>query len=166
MSILRDIPKRLSDLPKVTQVVNQFSQFSDVWLFATPWTAACQDSLSISNSQSLLKLISIESVIPSNHLILCCPFSSCLQSFPASGSFPMSGLFASGAQIGDSASASVLPKNIQGWFSLGWTGWISLLSKGLSRVFSSTTVGKHQFFGTQPSLRSNTHIRTWLLEKP
>ena len=79
--------------------------------------------------------------------------SSCLQSFPASGSFPMSQFFASGVQsIGFSALASVLPMNIQDWFPLGWTGWISLQSKGLSRVFSSTTVQKHQFFGTQPSL--------------
>ena len=121
MSILRDIPKRLSDLPKVTQVVNQFSQFSDVWLFATPWTAACQDSLSISNSQSLLKLISIESVMPSNHFILFVLFSSCLQSFPASGSFPMSQFFPLGGQsIRATASASVLPVNIQEWFPLEW----------------------------------------------
>ena len=95
------------------------------------------------------------------------PFSSCPQSFPASGSFKMSQFFASdGQSIGVSASASVLPINIQGWFPLGLTGWISLLSKGLSRVFSNTTVWKHQFFGAQPSLRSNSHIHTWLLEKP
>ena len=95
------------------------------------------------------------------------PFSSCLQSFPASGSFLMSWLFTSGGQgIGVSASASVLPRNIQGWFPLGLTGWISLQSKGLSRVFSNTTVQKHQFFGTQPSLWSNFHIHTWLLEIP
>ena len=81
------------------------------------------------------------------------PFSSCLQSFPASGSFQMSQLFASGGlSIGDSASTLILPMNIQDWFSLGWTGWISLQSKGLSRVFSNTTVQKHQFFGTQLSL--------------
>ena len=81
------------------------------------------------------------------------PFSSCPQSFPASGSFPMSQLFASGGQsIGVSASASVLPMNIQDWFPLGWTGWISLQSQGLSRVFSNTTVQKHQFFGIQLSL--------------
>ena len=81
------------------------------------------------------------------------PFSSCLQSFPASGSFPMSQFFASGGQsIGASASASVLPMNIQDWFPLGWTGWISLQSKGLSRVFSNTTVQKHQFFSAQLSL--------------
>ena len=95
------------------------------------------------------------------------PFSSCLQSFPASGSFPMSQFFASGGQsIGVSASASVLPMNIQDWFPLGWTGWISSQSKGLSSVFSNTTVQKHQIFGTQLSLWSNSHIHTWLLEKP
>ena len=94
------------------------------------------------------------------------PFSSCLQSFPASGSFQMSHLFASGGQsIGVSASASVLPMNIQDWFALGWTGWISLQSKGLSRVFSNTTVQKHQFFSAQLSLQSNSHIHTWPLEK-
>ena len=95
------------------------------------------------------------------------PFSSCLWSFPASGSFPMSQLFTSGGQsIGASASASVLPVNIQNWFPLGWTGWISLQSKGLSGVISNTTVQKHQFFGAQSSLWSNSHIHTWLLEKP
>ena len=93
------------------------------------------------------------------------PFSPCLQSFPASGSFPVSHFFASGGQsIGASASASVLPMNIQGWFPLGLTGLISLQSKGLSRVFSNTTVQKHQFFGAQLSLWSNSLIHTWLLE--
>ena len=93
-----------------------------------------------------LKLMSIESMMPSNHLTSIIPFSSCPQSFPASGSFQMSQLFTSGGQsIGVSASASVLPMNIQDWFPLGLTGWISLLSKGLSRVFSNTTVQKHQF---------------------
>ena len=94
-------------------------------------------------------------------------FSSCLQSLSASGSFPMSQLFAWGGQsIGVSASASVLPMNTQDWSPLGWTGWISLQSKGLSRVFSNTTVQKHQFFGAQLSSPSNSHIHTWLLEKP
>ena len=94
------------------------------------------------------------------------PFSSCLQSFSASQSFPMNQLFPSGSQsIGASASASVFPMNIQGWFSLGWTGWISLQSKGLSRVFSNTTVRKHQFT-TQSSLWSNPHIHMWVLEGP
>ena len=106
---------------------------SHVQLFLAPWTAACQVPVSFTISQSFLKLMFIESVMPSNHLILCRPFSSCPQSFPASGSFPMSQLFASGSQsVG--VSASVLPMNIQRWFPLGLTGSISLLSKGLSRV--------------------------------
>ena len=91
-----------------------------------------------------------DAIQPSHPVV---PFSFCLQSFPASGSFPMSQLFASGGQsVGVSASASVLTMNIQDWFSLGWTGWISLQSKGLSRVFSNTTIQKHQFFGAQLSL--------------
>ena len=95
------------------------------------------------------------------------PFSSCLQSFPASGSFQLSQLFTLGGQsIGVSASKSVLPMNTQDWSPLGWTGWISLQSKGLSRVFSNTTVQKHQFFSTQLSSQSNSHIHTWPLEKP
>ena len=95
------------------------------------------------------------------------PFSSCPQSFPPSGSFQMSQLFASGGQsIRVSASASFLPMNTQDWSPLGWTGWISLQSKGLSRVFSNTTVQKHQFFNAQSCLWSNSHIYTWLLEKP
>ena len=123
-------------------------------LFETPWTTTCQASLSIINSQSLPKLLSIESGMPSNQLILCrLPFSSCLQSFPASWSFQMSQLFAWGSQsIGVSASTSVFPMNTQDWSSLGWTSWISLQSKGLSRVFSNTTVQKHQFFWAQLSL--------------
>ena len=123
-------------------VWHRFSLSSRVWLFATLWTAAGQASLSITNSWSLLKLTSVESVMPSNHLI-----TFCFQSFPASWSFPVSQFFASGGQsIGASASTSVLPMNIQDWFPLGWTGWIFLPSKGLSRVFSNTTVQKHQFF--------------------
>ena len=95
------------------------------------------------------------------------PLSSRLQSFPASGSFQRSQFFISGGQsIGVSASASVLPMNIQDWFILGWTGWISLQSKGLSRVFFNTTVQRHQFFSAQLSLQYNSHIRTRLLEKP
>ena len=94
------------------------------------------------------------------------PFSSCSQSFPASRSFQMNQLFTWGGQsIGVSASASVLPMNTQDW-SLGWTGWISLQSKGLSRVFSNTTVQRHQFFSAQLSSQSNSHIHTWPLEKP
>ena len=118
--------------------------------FVTPCTAARHASLSITNAQSLLKLMSLESVMSSNHLILCHPFSSCLQSFPASGSFHMSQFFASGEQsTGVSASVSVLPMNIQDWFSLGCTGWICMLPKGFSRVFSNTTVQKYQFFDPQ-----------------
>ena len=95
------------------------------------------------------------------------PFSSCPQSLPASKSFPMSQLFARGGQsTGVSALAPFLPKNTQDWSPLEWTGWISLQSKGLSRVFSNTTVQKHQFFGTQLSSQSNSHIHTWPLEKP
>ena len=103
----------------------------------------------------------IELLIPSNYLVLFC---SCLQFFPASGSFLMSQFFASGGQSIE-ASISVLPMNIQDWFPLGLTDLTSLLSKGLSRVFSNTTVQKHQFFGAQPSLWSNSHIHTWPLEK-
>ena len=95
------------------------------------------------------------------------PFSSCPQSLPASESFPMNQLFAWGRQsTGVSALASFLPKKSQGWSPSEWTGWISLQSKGLSRVFSSTTVQKHQFFGTQLSSQSNSHIHTWPQEKP
>ena len=136
-----------------------------VRLFATWLTAACQASLSLSNSRSLLKLMCIELVISSTISSSVSPFSSCLQSFPASGSFPMNQFFASGGpSIG--ASASVLPMNIQDWFPLVLTGLISLQSKGLSRVFSNTTVQKRQFFGAQLSLWSNSHIHTWQLEKP
>jgi len=110
-----------------------------------------------SNSCPLLKFITISSSDA--------PFSFCLQSFPVSRSFPVSQLFTSGSQnIG--ASASVLPMNIQGWFSFGLTGLISLKSKGLSRVFSSRTIQKHRFVGSQPALWSYSHIHTWLLEKP
>ena len=133
----------------------------------TPRTIACQAPLSSTMSQSFLKFMSVELVMLSNHFILCHPFSFCPQSFPAWGSFPMSWLFASGDQnIRVSASASVFSMNIQDWFPLGLTGLISLQSKGLSRVYSNTTDQNHQFFGAQLSLWSNSHIHTWLLEKP
>jgi len=149
----------------------QFSQsvqsLSRVWLFVTPWIAAHQASLSITNSRSSLRLTSIKLGITSSHLILCCPLLLCPQSFPASESFPMSQLFTWGGQsIGVSALASFLPMNTQDWSPLGWTGWISLQSKGLSRVFSNTTVQKHQFFSAQHSSQFNSHIHTWPLEKP
>ena len=142
----------LEILQSTLHTFSSIQSLSNVRLFATPWTAACPASLSITSSQSLLKLMPIESVMPSNHLILCHPLSSHLQSFPASESFQMTQFFASGGQsIGASASASVLPMNTQGWFPLGWTGWISSQSKALSRVFSNTTVQKHQFFIVQLS---------------
>ena len=151
----------------------QIPQFSSVQSlshirhFATPWIAARQASPSITSSRSSLRLTSIKSVMPSSHLILCRPFSSCSQSLPASESFPMSQLFSWGSEsIGVSALASVLPMKTQGWSPLEWTGWISLQSKGLSRVFSNTTVQKHQFFSAQLSSHSNSHIHTWPLEKP
>ena len=121
--------------------------FSCVWLLVIPWTAARQASLSITNSQSLFKFMSIESVMPSNHLILYCLLLLLSSSFPTIRSFLRSQFFASGGQsIGASASASVFPMTIQGQLPLGWTGLISLQSKRLSRVFSNTTVQKHQFF--------------------
>ena len=137
-----------------------------VQLCVTPWTAAHWASLSFTISWSLLKLMSIEWVMPSNNLIFCHPLLLLPSIFPGSGSFSVSWLFTSGGQnIGASVSASVLLMNIQDWFSLGLTGLI-LLSKGLSRVFSKTTVRKHQFFSTQLSLWSNCHFHTWLAEKP
>ena len=140
---------------------------SCVQLFATQRITACQASLSITNSWSLLKLMSIESVMPSNHLILCCPFILPPSIFPSIRVFSNESVLPiRWPRIGVSASASVLPMNIQDWFPLRLTGWISLQSKGLSRVFSNTTAQKHQFFGAQLSLKSNSHIHTWLLEKP
>ena len=126
------------------------------WIFATPWTAARQAFLSITNSQRLLKLMSVKSVMPINHLILCCPLLLLLSIFPSIRVFSnTSHLFASrGQSIRVSALASVFPMNIQDWFPLGLTGWISLQSKGFSRVFCNTTVQKHQFFGVQSSLWS------------
>ena len=149
------------------EYVPLWKSLSHVKLFATPWTTAYQASPSITISRSLLKLMSIKSVMPSNHLILCCPLSSHLQSFPASGSFQMSQFFTSGGlSMGASASTSVLPMNIQDQFPSVLIGWISLQSKGLSRVFFNTTAQKHKFFSVQPSLWSNSHIYTWLMEKP
>ena len=133
---------------------------SHVWLSVTPWTKAQQASLSFTVSWSLCKFIATEPVMLSNHLILC-------HSSSAFNLSPVSQLFASsgGQCIGASALASVLPMNIQGWFLLGLSGLICLLSKGLSRVLSSTTIWKHQFFSAKPSLWSNSHIHTWLLQK-
>ena len=122
-------------------------------IFETPWTAARQASLSITNFRSLLNSCASSRWCHPTISSSLVPFSSCLQSFPASGSFPMSQFYASGGQsIRVSASASVLPMNTQDWYPLGWTGWISLQSKGLSRVFSNTMIQKHQFFSAQLSL--------------
>ena len=143
----------------------QFSSvhsLSPIRLFVTPWTAARQASLSITNSQILLKLMSVESVMPSNHLILCRPLLLPPSIFPSIRVFSNESVLCIRWPKYWSflASSSVLPVNIQDWFPLGWTGWMSLQSKGLSRVFSNTTVQKHQFFGTQLSLWSSSHIHT------
>ena len=148
-----------TDLFTISLVVQLLSRF---WLFATPLTAVCQASLSFTISWSLLKLMSIESVMLSNHLILCRPLLLLLSIFPSIRVlFSELALHKSGQSIGASASASVLPMNIQDWSPLPWTSLISLQSKGLSRVFSNTTVQKHQFFGAQPSSQSNSHLHTW-----
>ena len=132
-----------------------------VWLFATPWTAASQAFLSFTISWSLLRLMSIELMMPFNRLIHCCPLLFLPSIFPRIRVFSNEWLFTSSDQsIGASASASVLLMNIQGWFPLGLTGLISVQSKGLPRAFSNTTVWKHRFFSTQPYLWSNYHIRT------
>ena len=126
-----------------------------------------QASLSITNSRSLFKLMSMKSVIRSKHLILCGPLLLLPSILPSISLFQWVSSSASGGQsIGASVSASVLPMNIQEWLPLGWTGLICLQSKGLSRVFSNTTVQKHQFFGTQLSSWPNSHIHTWPLERP
>ena len=148
----------------------QFSSvqsISHVRLFVTRWIAARQASLSITNYQSSLRLTSLSRWCHPTISSSVVPFSSCPQSIPASKSFPMSQHFTWGGQsIGVSALASFLPKKSQGWSPSEWTYWISLRSKGLSRVFSNTTVQKHQFFGALLSWQSNSHIYTWLLEKP
>ena len=145
----------------------QFSHSVVSSYFCDPWAAACQAS----RPSPTLRAYSNSCVSSRwHHPVISSfvvPFFPCSQSFPASGSFLKSQFFTSGGQIIEvSASTSVLPMNIQDWFPLGWTGWISLQSKELSRVFSNTTVQKHQFFGAQLSLWSNSYIHTWLLEKP
>ena len=139
-----------------------------VRLFVTPGTAAHWTSLSFTISWSLLRLMSIESVMPSNHLIHCHPFLLLPSIFSSIRVFSKNFVqfFASGGQsTGASASALVLLMNMQGWVPLGWTALNSLLLKGLSRVLTSTTIQKHWFSHAQTSLRSNSHIHTWLLEK-
>ena len=139
-------------------VVAVIRSLSHIWLFETPWIVACWASLSFTISWSLPKFMCIELVMSSNLLILCHPLLLLPSIFAGIRVFSNDWLFTSGGQnIGASASASVLPMNIQGWFPLGLTGLISLKSKGLSRIFSRTTVQKHQFFSAQPSLWSNSH---------
>ena len=148
----------------------QFSSvqsLSHVQLFAAPWITARQASLSITNSRSLLKLMSIELVMPSSHLIRCRPLLLLPPIPPSIRVFSSeSALHMIWPKYWISAWASVLPMDTQDWSPLGWTGWISLQSKGLSRVFSNTTLQKHQFFSTQLCSQSNSHIHTWPLEKP
>ena len=140
---------------------------SCVWLFAIPWTAARQASLTFTICQNLSNSCPLSQWCHPTISSSIVPFSSCLQSFPASGSSLMSQLFASGGQsIGVSAAAKVLPMNIEDWFPLGLAGLNFLQSRGLSKVFWNITIQKHQFFGAQLSLWSNSHIHTWPLEKP
>ena len=148
-------------------LVGVVQSLSHVWLFVTPWTAACQASLSFTISWSLLKLMSIESMMLSNHLNLCRSPLLLPSVFPSFKVFSNeSVLCIRWTEYWSSGSASVLPMNIQDWFPLGWTGWTSLQSKGLSGVFSNTTLQKHQFSGAQLSSPSNSHIHTWPQEKP
>jgi len=145
-------------------LVKSVQLLSCVWLFVTPWTTAHQTSLSVTYSWSLLKLLSIASVMPSNHSILCHPFLLLPSIFPNIRIFYNDSVLCIKWPKYWISSASVLPMTIQDLFLLGLTGLISLQSKGLSRVFSNTTVQKHQFFCTQLSLWSNSHIHTWLLD--
>ena len=148
----------------------QFSSvqsLSRVQLFATTWIAARKASLSITNSRSLLKLMSIESVMPSSHLILCHPLLLLPPIIPSIRVFSSESTLHMRWPKYWSFNFSISPSNEHpGLISLGWTGWISLQSRGLSRVFSNTTVQNHQFFGAQLSSQSNSHIHTWPLEKP
>ena len=141
---------------------------SRVWLFVTPWIAARQASLSITNSQSSLRLTSIESLMPFSHLILCRPLLLLPPMSPSIRVFSNESTLRMRWPKYWSFSFSIIPskEHTQVWSPLGWTGWISLQSKGPSTVFSNTTVQKHQFFHTQLSSQSNSHIHTWPLEKP
>ena len=154
-------------IPFLSYIVVVIQLLSCVWLFPIPRTAACRLPCPSPSPWACLNSCPLSWWC---HPPISCsviPCSSCIQSFPASGSFQMNQFFTSGGQsIGALASASVLPVNNQDWSPLWWTGLISLLSKGLSKVFSNTSVQKHQFFGAQPFLLSSSHIRTWLLEKP
>ena len=153
-------------LPPVKSI-SSVQLLNRVWLFATPWIAAHQASLSITNSWSSLRLTSIEFVMPSSHLILRRPLLLLPRIPPRIRVFSNeSTLHMRWPKYWSFSFSIITSKEIQGWPPSEWTGWISLQSKGLSRVFSNTTVQKHQFFGTQPSSQSNSHIHTWPQEKP
>ena len=143
-----------------TELEISVHSLSPVWLFVTPWTAACQASLSITNSRSLLKLMSIKPVMPSNHLILCFPL------FFLPSVFSSIRVFSNESTPKYWSFTSVFPMNIHGWSPFGLTNLISLQSKGLSRVFSCTIIQKCQFFSPQSSLWTNSHTCTWQLEEP
>ena len=154
---------------KMTGKIDQFSSVAQ--LYPTLWDPMNRSTSGLPVHHQLPEFTQthirwvVDAIQPSHPLSS--PSTSCHKSLPAPGSFPMSQLFSwSGQSIGVSASASVLPKNTQDWSPLGWTSWISLQPKGLVRVFSSTTVQKHQFFSPQLSSQSNSHIHTWPLEKP
>ena len=150
----------------IRTVISSVQSLSHVWLFVTPWTKAHQASLSITNSRSLHKFMSIKSVMPSNHLI-CRPLLLLLSIFPSIRVFSSESALCITWPKYWRFSFNISPSmNTQGWSPLGWTGWISLQSEGLSRVFSNTTVQEHQFFSAQLSVQFNSHIHTWLLEAP
>ena len=154
-------------IPAAEETFSSVQSLSRVQLFSIPWPAAHQASLSITNSQSPPKPMSIESVKPSNHLILCHPLLLLPSIFLSIRVFSNESVLHIRWPNYWSFSFNISPSNEHpDWFPLGWTGWISLQSKGLSRVFSNATVQKHQFFGAQLSSQSNSHIHTWPLEKP
>ena len=152
---------------KITWLIHCCSAAQFCLTTCDPWTIAFQASVSFTISQSLFKLISIELMIPSNHLILCHPLLLLPSVFPnIRVVYKESALHIRWPEYWASVLASFLPKKSQGWSPSEWTGWISLQSKGLSKAFSNNTVQKHQFFGAQLSSQSNSHIYKWLLEKP
>ena len=166
--IIKDMWKlALLSISHMNDQIRSDQSLSRVLLFATPWIAARQVSLSITNSRSSLRLTSIESVMPCSHLKLCClllllpPIPPSIRVFSNESTLCMRW-----PKYWSFSFTSFLPKKSQGWSPSEWTDWISLQSKGLSRVFSNTTVQKHQFFGAQPSSQSNSHIHTWRQEKP
>ena len=148
----------------LNKIVVVVQSLSSVLHFVTPWTAACQASLSFTVSWSLLKLMSIESVMPANYLVLCHPLLLCLQTFPASESFQWVGSLHLVAKVLQLRPQHISPSNEYSSFRMDWFDLLAV--QGISTVFSNSTVGKYLFFDTQPSLWSTPHIHTWLLEKP